>query len=217
MEQLANWARIDQRKEMLATQLANKRTERQQLKSAIGDPAISVRDTDQKWADASLRAIRVDAAARIASGAGRLAAFNTIPAHSDRFKRAIGNSFRHLRGWACTALTADSNFPLESGLFDLMIIDDQDARPEQVDEPGLVIQLAYMLLIARNGPAPHTEDLEERVIEALRLTLLVGCIPPLVGESGSAGTHRPRGLTNGKAVALCLVAAELALKCPVVG
>ena len=124
LEQLANWARIDQRKAMLATQLANKRTERQQLKSAIGDPAISVRDTDQKWADASLRAIRVDAAARIASGAGRLAAFNTIPAHSDRFKRAIGNSFRHLRGWACTALTADSNFPLESGLFDLMIIDE---------------------------------------------------------------------------------------------
>ena len=83
-----------------------------------------MRDADQKWADASLRAVRVDAATRIVSGADRLAAFNTIPAHSDRFKRAIGNSFRHLRGWACTALTADSNFPLESGLFDLVIVDE---------------------------------------------------------------------------------------------
>ena len=124
LEQLANWAGIDQRKATLATQLANKRTERQQLKSAVADPAIRVRDADQKWADASLRAVRVDAATRIVSGADRLAAFNTIPAHSDRFKRAIGNSFRHLRGWACTALTADSNFPLESGLFDLVIVDE---------------------------------------------------------------------------------------------
>ena len=124
LEQLANWARMDQRQATLSTKLANKRNERQQLKSAVGDPAISVRDADQKWTDASLRAVRVDAATRIASGAGRLAAFNTIPAHSDRFKRAIGNSFRHLRGWACTALTADSNFPLESGLFDLVIVDE---------------------------------------------------------------------------------------------
>ena len=124
LEQLANWARIDQRMATLATQLAKKRTGRQQLKSAVGDPAISVWAADQKWADASLRTIRVDAAARIVSGAGRLAAFNTIPAHSDCFKRAIGNSFPHLRGWACTALTADSNFPLESALFDLVIVEE---------------------------------------------------------------------------------------------
>ena len=42
----------------------------------------------------------------------------------DRFKRAIGNSFHHLRGWACTALSAQYNFPLESGLFDLVIVDE---------------------------------------------------------------------------------------------
>ena len=60
----------------------------------------------------------------IYSGADRLAAFDRIPANSDRFKRAIGNSFQHLRGWACTALTAHSNFPLESGLFDLVIVDE---------------------------------------------------------------------------------------------
>lgn len=124
LEQLAAWARIHQRLEMLASQLAIGPAERRQLESAVGDPATSARDADQKWADASLHAIRTDAAARISSGADRLAAFGKIPAHSDRFKRAVVNSFHHLRGWACTALAADSNFPLESGLFDLVIVDE---------------------------------------------------------------------------------------------
>ena len=124
LEQLATWARIDQRMATLTTQLATKRAERRKLESAVGDPAGSVQEAEQKWADASLHAIRVDTAARISSGAGRLTAFDTIPTHSDRFKQAIGNSFQHLRGWACTALTADSNFPLESGLFDLVIVDE---------------------------------------------------------------------------------------------
>ena len=124
LKQLASWAWIDQRIATIASQLAIGRAERQQLRSAVGDIATSVQDTDEKWADASLRAIRVDTAARIISGAGRLAAFDKISAHSNLFKRAVGNSFNHLRGWACTALTAESNFPLESGLFDLVIIDE---------------------------------------------------------------------------------------------
>ena len=124
LAQLATWAQIDQRLERLASQLAIGRAERRQLAFAVGDPATSMRKADQKWADASLHAIRVDTAARISSGTSRLAVFRKIPAHSDRFKRAVVNSFHHLRGWACTALTADSNFPLESGLFDLVIVDE---------------------------------------------------------------------------------------------
>ncbi len=124
LAQLATWARIDQRLERLASQLAMGRAERRQLAFAVGDPATTMRKVDQKWADASLHAIRVDTAARIYSGTSRLAVFSKIPAHSDRFKRAVVNSFHHIRGWACTALTADSNFPLESGLFDLVIVDE---------------------------------------------------------------------------------------------
>ncbi len=124
LEQLAAWARIDRRIAKLTSQLEIGQGERQQLKSAVGDPATSVREADRKWADASLYAIRVDTATRISSGANRLAAFGTIPANSDRFKRAVGNSFHNLRGWACTALTAHSNFSLESGLFDLVIVDE---------------------------------------------------------------------------------------------
>ena len=124
LEQLVTWARIDQRIAKLTSQLEIGRAERRQLKSAVGDPASSVREADQKWAAASLYAIRVDTATRVSSGADRLAAFGSISADSGRIKKAIGNSLGHLRGWACTALTARSNFPLESGLFDLVIVDE---------------------------------------------------------------------------------------------
>ena len=124
LDQLVIWAQIDQRIAKLTSQLEIGRAKRQQLKSAVGDPTTSVREADQKWADASLYAIRVDTATRISSGANRLALFSTIPVSNDRFRRVISNSFRYVRGWACTALTAHSNFPLESGLFDLVIVDE---------------------------------------------------------------------------------------------
>ncbi len=124
LDQLVIWAQIDQRIAKLTSQLEIGRAKRQQLESAVGDPTTSVREADQKWADASLYAIRVDTATRISSGANRLALFGTIPVSSDRFRRVISNSFRYVRGWACTALTAHSNFPLESGLFDLVIVDE---------------------------------------------------------------------------------------------
>ena len=124
LKQLVDWARLDQRIAKLDPQLETGRTEHLQLKDAVGAPSISLPEVDWKWADASLHATRVDIATRIASGADRLAAFNTIPVHGDPFKRAIKNSFGYLRGWACTALTAHSNFPLESGLFDLVIVDE---------------------------------------------------------------------------------------------
>ena len=61
-----------------------------------------------------------------------------------------------------------------------LLLDDQDARPEQVHEPRPVVQLAHMLLVARDGTALHPEDLEEVVVEALRLALLVGRVGPRV-------------------------------------
>ena len=115
---------MDQRISDLTSQLETGRAEHQKLKSVVGDPSISVREADKKWAHASLCAIRADTATRISSGADRLASFSRIPANIDGFKRAVRNSFHHLRGWACTALTAHSNFPLESGLFDLVIVDE---------------------------------------------------------------------------------------------
>ena len=124
LEQLVTWARTDQSRSKLASQLEVGRTERRQIEAAVGDPADSVQQVNQKWAEASLSAIRAETAARIRSGASQLAAFSTISARGEQFKRAIGNSLSSLRGWACTALSAGSNFPLESGLFDLVIVDE---------------------------------------------------------------------------------------------
>ena len=124
LERLINWARMDQRVARLTAQLEHARAERQHLRATVGDPAIRVGEVDRKWAEASLCAIRVDTAARIRSGADRLTAFSTISANISHLKRAITNSFPYLRGWACTALSASANFPLESGLFDLVIIDE---------------------------------------------------------------------------------------------
>ena len=124
LEQLVTWALIDQRIAKLTSKLESRRVERRRLRFEVGDPSTRVREVDQRWADASLAAIRAETATRIASGRERLGAFDTVPANTERFRKTVGMSFRQLRGWACTALTAQSSFPLEAGLFDLVIVDE---------------------------------------------------------------------------------------------
>ena len=124
LKQLIEWSRIDQRISELNHQLETGRVERQQLTVKVGNPSDSLRDIDQQWTNASLRAVRVHAATRIASGAGALANFSRISSNNFGYKQAIRSSLGYLQGWACTALSAHSNFPLESGLFDLVIIDE---------------------------------------------------------------------------------------------
>ena len=87
----------------------------------MGDPSDALLEVDREWAEASLHAVRADAAKRIALGAEHLAMFGAVPTRGEQFKRTIANSFDYLRGWACTALTANSNLPLKAGMFDLVI------------------------------------------------------------------------------------------------
>ena len=124
LEHLIDWARTDQCMSKLISRLVARRAERQTIKSAVGDPANRVREVDEQWAEAGLCAIRAEVAARIRFGARRLEAFNTSSAVSEKFKPVVGNSLDSLRGWACTALSVKSSFPMESGLFDLVIIDE---------------------------------------------------------------------------------------------
>ena len=124
LEQIVTWARLDQRRARLTRELEAGQTAYRQLKATVGDPAVSVQDVDREWAEASLCAVRADTAARICSSADRLAVFGRTSAGGESFKRAVANSLESLRGWACTALSANSNFPLEAGLFDLVIVDE---------------------------------------------------------------------------------------------
>ena len=124
LEQIVAWARLDRNKIELTRRLETGRVECGQLNAAVGDPAVSIREIDRKWADASHIAIRADTAARFRTGADRLSAFGRGSAGNEPFKRAVGNALESLRGWACTALSASPNFPLEAGLFDLVIVDE---------------------------------------------------------------------------------------------
>ena len=40
------------------------------------------------------------------------------------FSKAVVGATKVFRGWACTAMSARGNFPLQAGLFDLVIIDE---------------------------------------------------------------------------------------------
>ena len=89
-----------------------------------------------------------------------------------------------------------------------LLLDQQHARPEQVDEAGRVVEPVDVLLVPGDGTALDAEDLEERVVEALGLALLVRGVGPLAGEVAGAGAdlvpgkpHRRRPLTSATATA----------------
>ena len=124
LERIAGWARLDRRRSTLSRQLEDGRDEHRRLRAEVGDPATAIPDRDRKWAEASLCAIRTDSAARIRAAAGRLEVFGRAQAGGGAFRNIVGNALPDLRGWACTALSAGSNFPLEAGLFDLVIVDE---------------------------------------------------------------------------------------------
>ena len=81
-----------------------------------------------------------------------------------------------------------------------LLLDDQGARPEQVDEALLVAgQVADTLLVSRDLTAADAEAIEEFVVECLGFALLVTCILVLLGKGGGAGadfgpleTHYPQ-------------------------
>ena len=56
-------------------------------------------------------------------------------------------------------------------------------------KPERLSSFATWGLVARDAPPPHPEHVEEGVVEALRLALLVGRIPPLIGEGGGTSAN----------------------------
>jgi len=67
-----------------------------------------------------------------------------------------------------------------------LLLDQQDAGPEQVDEAGRVVEALDVFLVAGDGAPPNAEDVEELVVEALGLALLVGGVSSLAREVGGA-------------------------------
>ena len=172
LDHVVAWAQAEQRVSGLRNEFATKRAEHQRLEAAVGDTSVSVPHADRKRREASLVAIRSEAAIRIRSGARQLEAFESIPAGGSRLKRAIVDSLDHLRGWACTALSTHSNFPLEPGLFDLVIVDEASQCTL-----ASVLPLAYrakrLAVVGDPNQLRPVVDLGDRLLE--QIAAQAGC------------------------------------------
>ena len=117
LDDLARWAALDQTRTALKNELA--RTE-----ARIGDPATSLQRANGDWAAASMTAARSAIRAGFKEGKQALSALARAGLGGYSLAKTIRDSFRHARGWACTALSMQRSFRLERGLFDLVIIDE---------------------------------------------------------------------------------------------
>ena len=124
LERIIEWAEVHQKASRLSAQLEERRVRRAALADAVGDPEDAILRALRRREKASLAAVRGHALARIRAGSRWMAAFGRVPPRGDRFCKVVADSLRYLRGWACTALSAPSSFPLDAGLFDLVIIDE---------------------------------------------------------------------------------------------
>ena len=68
-----------------------------------------------------------------------------------------------------------------------LLLHEQHARPEQIHEAPAVVESPNLLFVAGDAPPFDAEDAEERLVERLRLALLVGSVRPVAGELRGAG------------------------------
>ena len=93
-----------------------------QLSAAADD---ELRRVDIEWWRHSLTAVQSKVAHQIADPRpGALPAFSSVSDHYQTFGTAVRKSLAVLRGWACTSMSARGSFPLDSALFDLVIVDE---------------------------------------------------------------------------------------------
>ena len=79
-----------------------------------------------------------------------------------------------------------------------LLLDDQDAGPEQVDVPRAFVHIGDVFLVA-GGRAPlNAKGSEDVVVKALRPALLVGAVLPLACEVGGAGANLIPGQSHGR-------------------
>jgi len=80
---------------------------------------------DQEWADAGADAVQRSVTARLAAGrAGVQQLAGLRLGARDAWAAAMARALPHVAAWACTTLSARSNFPLTAGLFDLLVVDE---------------------------------------------------------------------------------------------
>ena len=114
---LARWAAIDQARLVLMNDLSA-------TEDRIGDPDASLRQAAEQWSEASKAAAFETVGAGFRGGKNALQALGRANPGGSTFPKTLRSCRRHARGWACTALSMQRNFPLEPRLFDLALIDE---------------------------------------------------------------------------------------------
>lgn len=114
---LARWAALDQARLILMNDLS-------ETEGRIGDADGSLRQAAEQWSEASMAAAFETVGAGFRGGKTALQALDRTNPGGSTFPKMLRSCRRHARGWACTALSMQRNFPLEPRLFDLALIDE---------------------------------------------------------------------------------------------
>ena len=117
LDDLAAWAGLEQSRTTLMNELAR-------MEARIGDPETSLRSANRDWVDASMTAARYVIGTALRDGKQALTALARVGLGGGSLAKNTRDCLRHVRGWACTALSMKPSFRLEPGLFDLVIIDE---------------------------------------------------------------------------------------------
>ena len=124
ISRIHTWARLEQERSSLARSIEALKQTCARIQNSVGDVTTAVPTLNGKWAEISRNAVRQHVATKFASRSTKLARFSHTSARAEALRERIADTLGTIQGWACTALSTGPNFPRESGLFDLVILDE---------------------------------------------------------------------------------------------
>nr|WP_296763132.1 hypothetical protein [Sediminimonas sp.] len=81
------------------------------------------------------------------------------------------------------------------------LLDNQGARPEQIDKAPRPPGALHRKLVLGHAPPFDSEDVKEGVVKALRLALFIVGVFPVIREAGGAGANFVPGQPHGPSMA----------------
>ena len=124
ISRIHTWARLEQKRSSLSRRIEALRQTCARIENSVGDVTAAAPALDQQWAEISRNAVRQHVATTFHPQSTDLARYSRTAARADALREDIAATLGTIQGWACTALSTGRNFPLESGLFDLVIVDE---------------------------------------------------------------------------------------------
>jgi very-short-patch-repair endonuclease len=158
---LAEWADVEQRWDTVRAELTT-------LGPLDGEAARTyLAAADARWAETSRKAVHGAVGDSLGTGSAALSILRQVVHGGTRERvRAVTGCLGSAKGWACTALSTATNFPLVAGLFDLVVID-------EASQCGIaeVLPLAYrakrIVLLGDPKQLTPVVTLNERTVRGL--------------------------------------------------